>query len=508
MLRQFAAHLGVPHLAHLGVELELLGGLVRVVVLHQQALRSGAVTQRGLDAEISTEGDEAVENCIIPHLPRSEAGEEDQCREDRVAQRLRPLPCADQNPKPADGKEEQEARVRQRDHSPQQGEDDPACGEGILLHRGLVSSDAAHTKRQQNDPREQAGGQGHLPEPAHGVLQRRRIQRPDPPGPDGIPPREAAVADLPDGHRRRSGEEAVDDQNDPRRERRIDSKEFEGACQQQRVEWRQPCRRPRLPAKRACVAIAADQRPRNAASLPSEGEVIVVGAHSIGVGQRDVKDAEEEGYPEQSPRRAKIACSAGVFSQHPRPEAMKHRGFDFSVTDGFSIRRCLLFVSSPAMIAEAIFVQEKELRMSQSVRIKVKKLVEGAQLPRYAHVGEYGDLAADLYASEGLILEPGSTVLVPTGIAMEFPSTHGALVEDRSGLAVKAITTLAGVIDPGYRGEIKVVVTNLGASACEIKTGDRIAQLRIVQRIQADFDLVEELGEATRGAGGFGSTGI
>ncbi len=160
------------------------------------------------------------------------------------------------------------------------------------------------------------------------------------------------------------------------------------------------------------------------------------------------------------------------------------------------------------MIAEAIFVQEKELRMSQSVRIKVKKLVEGAQLPRYAHVGEYGDLAADLYASEGLILEPGSTVLVPTGIAMEFPSTHGALVEDRSGLAVKAITTLAGVIDPGYRGEIKVVVTNLGVSAFEVKPGDRIAQLRIVQRIQAEFDVVEDLGEATRGAGGFGSTGV
>lgn len=146
--------------------------------------------------------------------------------------------------------------------------------------------------------------------------------------------------------------------------------------------------------------------------------------------------------------------------------------------------------------------------MSQSVRIKVKKLVEGAQLPRYAHVGEYGDLAADLYASEGLILEPGSTVLVPTGIAMEFPSTHGALVEDRSGLAVKAITTLAGVIDPGYRGEIKVVVTNLGVSAFEVKPGDRIAQLRIVQRIQAEFDVVEDLGEATRGAGGFGSTGV
>jgi dUTP pyrophosphatase len=146
--------------------------------------------------------------------------------------------------------------------------------------------------------------------------------------------------------------------------------------------------------------------------------------------------------------------------------------------------------------------------MNPVVRLKVKKLVQEAKLPRYAHVGDYGDLAADLYASEALVLEPGSTVAIPTGIAMEFPSTHGALVEDRSGLALKGLTTLAGVIDPGYRGEIRVVVTNLGTTALDVKSGDRIAQLRIVQRIQADFEEVTELGEATRGAGGFGSTGV
>jgi len=146
--------------------------------------------------------------------------------------------------------------------------------------------------------------------------------------------------------------------------------------------------------------------------------------------------------------------------------------------------------------------------MSSVVRLKVKKLVEEARLPRYAHVGDYGDLAADLYASESLTLEPGSTTAVPTGVAMEFPSTHGALVEDRSGLALKGVTTLAGVIDPGYRGEIRVVITNLSAQAVEVKPGDRIAQLRIVQRIEAMFEEVEELGEAARGAGGFGSTGV
>jgi dUTP pyrophosphatase len=142
------------------------------------------------------------------------------------------------------------------------------------------------------------------------------------------------------------------------------------------------------------------------------------------------------------------------------------------------------------------------------VKIGVKKLNAAAQTPRYAHVGEFGDLAADLYAAVDVTLWAGSTVPVSTGIAMEFPSTHGALVEDRSGLAVRGVTTLAGVIDPGYRGEIKVVVTNLSADAVEIKAGDRIAQLRIVQRIEAIFEEVTELGEAARGAGGFGSTGV
>ncbi len=145
------------------------------------------------------------------------------------------------------------------------------------------------------------------------------------------------------------------------------------------------------------------------------------------------------------------------------------------------------------------------------VSIKVKKLDAGAQMPRYAHLGEFGDLAADVYASAAVVLAgaglAGSTQAVPTGIAMEFPPTHGALVEDRSGLAVRGVTTLAGVIDPGYRGELKVVMTNLGAAPVEIKPGDRIAQLRIVARIEASFEEVAELGVAARGAGGFGSTG-
>ncbi|MEO8736995.1 MAG: dUTP diphosphatase [Edaphobacter sp.] len=148
-----------------------------------------------------------------------------------------------------------------------------------------------------------------------------------------------------------------------------------------------------------------------------------------------------------------------------------------------------------------------EVARGASPKIKVLKLHPAAQLPKYAHTGLFGDLAADVYAVEGVAIAAGATIAVPTGIAMEFPSTHGALVEDRSGLALRGVTTLAGVIDPGYRGELKVVVTNLGANAVEVKAGERIAQLRIVERIEAQFEEVAELAEAARGSAGFGSTG-
>jgi dUTP pyrophosphatase len=139
--------------------------------------------------------------------------------------------------------------------------------------------------------------------------------------------------------------------------------------------------------------------------------------------------------------------------------------------------------------------------------IKTLRLSPSARLPQYAHTGPWGDLAADLYALEASTLEPGATSLVATGIALEFPPEYGALVEDRSGLAVKGITTLAGVIDPGYRGEIKVVVTNLTETPREVAAGDRIAQLRIVQKITAEFVEVDAIAEAPRGERGFGSTG-
>jgi dUTP pyrophosphatase len=146
--------------------------------------------------------------------------------------------------------------------------------------------------------------------------------------------------------------------------------------------------------------------------------------------------------------------------------------------------------------------------MSDMPHILVQKLHPDAKIPLYAHSGGWGDLAADLYAVSSWTLEPGETVAIPTGLALAFPSEYGALVEDRSGLALRGLTTLAGVIDPGYRGEIKVVLTNLAPISHSISPGDRIAQLRLVRRIEATFEVVDSLDETARAAGGFGSTGV
>lgn len=141
------------------------------------------------------------------------------------------------------------------------------------------------------------------------------------------------------------------------------------------------------------------------------------------------------------------------------------------------------------------------------IPVATKRLHPDAKLPKYAHEGAWGDLAADLYSVHEATVEPGKTALVATGLAMAFPEDYGALVEDRSGLAVKGITTLAGVIDPGYRGEIKVVLTNVTPTPITLNAGDRIAQLRIVKKLQATFEEVEDLDATHRGEGGFGSTG-
>jgi len=137
--------------------------------------------------------------------------------------------------------------------------------------------------------------------------------------------------------------------------------------------------------------------------------------------------------------------------------------------------------------------------------IKVLALREGASLPRRGSATAAG---ADLHCVEGVTLAPGERRLVPTGISVEIPPGWYGRVAPRSGLAVKhGIDTLAGVIDADYRGEINVLLINLGAQAVELSAGDRIAQLIIEQAAPCDYQWAENLAATERGAGGFGSTG-
>src|SRR5580692_8974682 len=140
------------------------------------------------------------------------------------------------------------------------------------------------------------------------------------------------------------------------------------------------------------------------------------------------------------------------------------------------------------------------------MKIPIKKLHPDAQLPAYAH-GPLEDAGLDLRAVEQVVLEPGVAQTVPTGIAIELPTGNKAQVRPRSGMALKhSLTVNFGTIDPGYRGEIRVVMFNLGRTSYTIEKGDRIAQL-VVARYEAIEWEEGELGDSSRGTGGFGSSG-
>lgn len=141
--------------------------------------------------------------------------------------------------------------------------------------------------------------------------------------------------------------------------------------------------------------------------------------------------------------------------------------------------------------------------------IAVKKVRPNAQMPAY---GSKEAAGADLYAclEEEITVQPGETVWIPTGVAMEIPTGYAGLVYARSGLACKqglAPANKVGVIDSDYRGEFVVVLYNHGTEARTIHHGDRIAQLVITPVFTPGFTEVEELSDTQRGIGGFGSTG-
>ena len=143
------------------------------------------------------------------------------------------------------------------------------------------------------------------------------------------------------------------------------------------------------------------------------------------------------------------------------------------------------------------------------MNINIKKLREDAVVPKYG--SEYS-AGADLYAllDEELTLNPGETLFINTGIAMEIPEGYVGLVYARSGISCKrglAPANKVGVIDADYRGEIMVALHNHGTEPQTIEDKERIAQIVIAPVVQGEFTVVEELEDTVRGAGGFGHSG-
>jgi dUTP pyrophosphatase len=145
--------------------------------------------------------------------------------------------------------------------------------------------------------------------------------------------------------------------------------------------------------------------------------------------------------------------------------------------------------------------------MSTSPVIRFKKLHPNAPIPIQAHPGDAG---MDLQSCEHVTLAPGARALVKTGLSVEIPVGLEGQVRPRSGLALKHGVTLLnapGTIDAGYRGEIGVILVNLGDETFQVEPGMRIAQLVFAAVARVTVTLADELGASARGAGGFGSTG-
>lgn len=144
-----------------------------------------------------------------------------------------------------------------------------------------------------------------------------------------------------------------------------------------------------------------------------------------------------------------------------------------------------------------------------TVNVRLKRLAEDAELPTYAHAGDAG---MDLHAAETVELAPGQRALVACGFAMELPEGYAAFVLPRSGLSSKhgiTVVNAPGLIDSGYRGEIKVALVNLDLSELYVvEKNDRIAQMVIMPVPLVELYEADNLSDTERGDGGFGSTGF
>lgn len=148
--------------------------------------------------------------------------------------------------------------------------------------------------------------------------------------------------------------------------------------------------------------------------------------------------------------------------------------------------------------------------MSVTLRIKKLEFAKGLPLPSYATADSAGlDLRSA--SMEPIVLSPGQRALVPTGLVVEIPRGYEGQVRPRSGLALKhgiSLVNTPGTIDSDYRGELKVIMINLGEDHFMVNYGERIAQLVIAPVVQAQIQEADELSDSDRGEGGFGSTGV
>lgn len=146
--------------------------------------------------------------------------------------------------------------------------------------------------------------------------------------------------------------------------------------------------------------------------------------------------------------------------------------------------------------------------------VKIRKLphAAGLDLPRYETALAAGcDIRAAIEPGTELVLKPDERAIIPTGLAIALPAGWEAQMRPRSGLAAKfgiACVNSPGTIDADYRGELKIILINLGTDDFVVRRGDRIAQMVVAPAFQAVFEEVEALDDTARGAGGFGSTGV
>ena len=143
------------------------------------------------------------------------------------------------------------------------------------------------------------------------------------------------------------------------------------------------------------------------------------------------------------------------------------------------------------------------------IKILIKRLSKEVSLPKYETSGSSGmDLSANI--DTNINIDPGKTAVVPTGLAISIPKGFEVQIRPRSGLAAKqkiSVLNTPGTIDADYRGEIKVILINLGKDSFEVEKGSRIAQMVVCPVVQAQLKEVNDLSETDRGKGGFGSTG-